>query len=61
VYVSWNGASTVARWQVLRGGKVIASAPWRGFETRLDVGSGGPFEVRALDATGRVLTKVSEP
>jgi len=60
VYVSWNGATTVARWQVLAGSKLIASAPWRGFETRIPVGAGsGPFTVRALNRAGNVLARVS--
>ena len=60
VYVSWNGATTVARWQVLSSGKVPATAQWRGFETRLDVaGGGGPLVVRALSSGGKVLAKVS--
>lgn len=59
VYVSWNGASTVARWQVLAGGKVVGSAPWRGFETRIDVpGASAPLIVRALSASGKTLRKV---
>src|SRR3954447_16313222 len=33
-YVSWNGATEVARWRVLSpGGKTVAEAPRRGFET----------------------------
>ncbi len=60
VYVSWNGATTVARWQVLSRGKVVRSAPWRGFETRLDIhGHSGPLTVRALNAAGKVLAKVA--
>src|SRR4051794_12661138 len=37
-YVSWNGATEVARWRVLSaGGKTVAEAPRRGFETALPV------------------------
>jgi hypothetical protein len=55
VYASWNGATEVARWQVLAGAKVVASARRTGFETRIPVTGAGPFTVRALDATGRAL------
>ena len=61
VSASWNGATTVARWQVLAGpatGKLsaVASAPRRNFETTVAVRSGAPtFAVRALSAKGRVL------
>jgi hypothetical protein len=61
VYASWNGATTVARWQVLAGAGAssltpAASAPRRGFETRIDVtGPQSTFAVRALSARGRAL------
>jgi hypothetical protein len=56
LYASWNGATTVARWQVLDNGRVVASAPRDGFETAIGVPAGpGPFAVRALDARGRAL------
>ena len=58
VYASWNGATTVARWQVLAGGsaKPLATAPHRGFETKIDVSSSATsFRVRALSASGKVL------
>jgi hypothetical protein len=57
VYASWNGATTVARWQVLAGANVVATAPRTGFETAIAVPAGttGPFAVRALDAGGRTL------
>lgn len=61
VYASWNGASTVARWQVLAGGKPVASAPDRNFETRIAVASNARgFEVRALNPAGKVLARSSE-
>jgi hypothetical protein len=62
VYASWNGATTVARWQMLS--RSLGSEPWKlvrtvarhGFETETTVGVGGlAFEVRALNAAGRVL------
>jgi hypothetical protein len=56
VYASWNGATEVARWQVLAAGSVVASAGKSGFETRIPVtAAGSSFTVRALDARGRVL------
>jgi len=63
LYVSWNGATGVARWQVLAGPAAsslvtMASAPKRGFETRITLaGSARVFAVRALSATGRVLAR----
>jgi hypothetical protein len=61
VYASWNGETGIARWEVL-GGKdashlaPIATAPWRGLETAIRVGSlPHTVQVRALAASGRVL------
>jgi hypothetical protein len=61
LYVSWNGANTVDRWEVLaRGGdgslRRVATATDRGFETAITVRSASnTFVVRALDSRGRVL------
>jgi hypothetical protein len=56
VYASWNGATTVARWQVLDGPTVVGRAARDGFETAIAVPAGsGPYAVRALDARGRTL------
>jgi hypothetical protein len=61
VYASWNGATAVARWQVLAGSAAgslspVASGRKNGFETRIDVASSATtFAVRALSAKGRVL------
>ncbi len=61
VYVSWNGATTVARWQVLAGAGASSLAPVstvtkRNFETRIDISStAGVFRLRALGPGGRVL------
>jgi hypothetical protein len=61
VYASWNGATGVARWLVLGGSDAshlaqVAASPWRGLETANAVGKlPQTVEVRALDATGRVL------
>ena len=57
-YASWNGATEVARWQVVADGNVLASAPRTGFETRIAVpGSPVTVTVRALDAKGRTLAE----
>jgi len=56
VYASWNGATEVARWEVLAGGSVVAGAQRDGFETAIDAGTAqGTLAVRALDARGRPL------
>ncbi len=61
VYASWNGATDVARWQVLAataGGssKLVATSPTRSFETRIAlVSAASTFAVRAVSASGRVL------
>ncbi len=61
---SWNGATDVARWQVLVGTgpkalRVIATVPRTGFETRVAVRTAHRFfAIRAVDAAGRPL-KVS--
>ncbi len=66
VYVSWNGATAVASWQVLAGPDarhvaIRASAPTTGFETRIDIaGPSGVVVVRALSSSGRILS-VSRP
>jgi hypothetical protein len=62
LYVSWNGATEVAKWQLLSGkgsgslrpGVVV---PKRGFETALPLRgiAGDEVAVRALDRNGRVL------
>jgi hypothetical protein len=61
LYVSWNGATDVARWQLLSGdagrlrpGRTVAK---RGFETALPLAgaSGSLVAARALGADGRIL------
>jgi hypothetical protein len=63
VYASWNGATRVARWQVLAGptedaaltpvGSPVART---GFETAIEADNDGPwFAVQALDAYGNAL------
>jgi hypothetical protein len=61
VFASWNGATEVARWQVLAGASADAlqpadSARRNGFETTLSVPAGQAFvAVRALDSAGNAL------
>ena len=61
LYVSWNGATEVRRWQVLAGKDVgnltaIASAAKAGFETSIPISTSQDFvAVRALDGNGAVL------
>jgi hypothetical protein len=60
VYASWNGATEVARWQVLAGGasrlRGVASKARSGFETEIAAKSGASHvAVRALDVRGNVL------
>ncbi len=61
VKASWNGATAVARWEVLAGASQAAMTPVgsavrSGFETSIAVKTGAPLvAVRALDATGNAL------
>ncbi|HEY4996784.1 MAG TPA: arylsulfotransferase family protein, partial [Solirubrobacteraceae bacterium] len=60
VYASWNGATTVASWQLLAGPSaahlgVVASAPRTGFETSLSAPAAAFVAVRALSASGKEL------
>ena len=61
VYVSWNGATDVAQWQVLGGSSpksmvVLATVPHVGFEDRIPISSRTSLvAVRALDAQGTAL------
>jgi hypothetical protein len=56
-YVSWNGATEVARWQlVVDGAASTRTAAPSGFETALPVPRGATsIAVRALDRTSRML------
>ena len=63
VYASWNGATTVARWQVLGGASAGSLTPLttvgrHGFETHIAV-SAAPavIAVKALDGRGHVLAE----
>ena len=61
VHASWNGATEVARWDVLAGERadsltVVASAPRSGFETSIPAASAASLvAARAFDAAGHVL------
>jgi len=61
LYVSWNGATEVATWQVLAGPgpdrlEPTASVPKKGFETAITAHTDKPYiGVKAKDRTGRVL------
>jgi hypothetical protein len=60
VYASWNGATQVARWEVLTGATAeslspAGSAARSGFETRIRTSGGAYVAVRALDAQGNVI------
>jgi hypothetical protein len=62
VYASWNGATEVARWEVLGGASAshlnrVTVKPSAGFETPIIIGKAKykVLEARALDAQGHVL------
>jgi Arylsulfotransferase (ASST) len=60
VYVSWNGSTEVAAWEVLGGPATdlspVAVADWADFETAISVNSTGPhFQVLALDRSGKQI------
>jgi hypothetical protein len=69
LYVSWNGATEVATWQVLAGSnpeelQMVASVPRKGFETVITVETTEAYVgVRAKNDSGRVLgtSRVFEP
>lgn len=62
VYASWNGATQVAKWQVLASSdeagpfaKLGRPASWSGFETMIERPRASYFKVEALDSRGDVL------
>lgn len=61
LYVSWNGATEVAEWEVLAGPgpdemESIGSAPREGFETAITVQTAEPYVgTRAKDGSGETL------
>jgi hypothetical protein len=70
VWASWNGATYVASWRVLRGTSstgpwtTVTTKPRSSFETHISIpATGGPYvEVQALDGHGHVLgTSSAQP
>jgi hypothetical protein len=60
VYASWNGATTVASWQLLTGSSAgaltaVSTTPRTGFETTIPAPTAAFVQVRALSPSGRVL------
>jgi Arylsulfotransferase (ASST) len=62
VYTSWNGATQVAKWQLLASSssagpfaKVGSPVPWSNFETKLHAQKANYFKVEALNPSGKVL------
>ncbi len=60
VYASWNGATTVASWQLLAGADAdhmapVSVTPRSGFETVIPAPAANFYEVRALGDSGRAL------
>ena len=61
LYVSWNGATEVASWEILTGPgpeglEPLGSAPRKGFETQISFDTDEPYvAVRAKDRSGRNL------
>jgi Arylsulfotransferase (ASST) len=60
VYASWNGATTVASWQLLTGSSAthltaVSTTPRSGFETVIPAPAAAFVRVRALSASGAVL------
>ncbi len=60
IYVSWNGATEVRRWQILAGPtprqlRAVRTVPKLGFETSAALPSDAWVAARALDRAGRVL------
>jgi hypothetical protein len=60
VYVSWNGATSVASWRVLAGSDAahlhpVLTAPKRSFESQVTAPAAAYLCVQALDGQGRVL------
>ena len=61
VYASWNGATTVASWQLLTGSSpaqlaAVSTTPNTGFETLIRAPAASFVQVRALSPSGKVLS-----
>jgi hypothetical protein len=68
VYATWNGATTVASWQLLTGASAshvtaVSTTPRSGFETTIPAPAAPFYQVKALSTAGRVLgsSKVIRP
>jgi len=67
VYVSWNGATEVATWQLVGGQtkdatRVLTAAAKTGFETALPLDTSPPYlAVQAVDASGQLLATAEVP
>jgi hypothetical protein len=64
VYVSWNGATNVAKWRVFAGNSqyvmpAVATAAKKGFETAIKAPARGYVSVEALDAKGHKLARTA--
>jgi Arylsulfotransferase (ASST) len=64
VYMSWNGATTLAGWRVLSGPaqtslRATRAVPKRGFETSTQINAAKYVAAQALDGRGRVLATSS--
>jgi hypothetical protein len=62
VYASWNGATQVAKWQLLASSssagpftRVGSPVPWADFETKIHAQKATYFKVEALNPSGKVL------
>jgi hypothetical protein len=60
VYASWNGATTVASWQLLTGSSAsklspVSETPRSGFETTIPAPAAAFYAVRAMSASGKAL------
>jgi arylsulfotransferase ASST len=60
VYASWNGATTVASWQLLTGPShnqltPVSTTPRSGFETTIPAPPAAVYQVRALNTAGHPL------
>jgi hypothetical protein len=60
VYASWNGATEVAKWEILADGASVKTVDKNGFETHTTItGTPGQVAVRALDSNGQTLSTSS--
>ena len=60
VYASWNGATTVASWELFAGSSAahltqVSTTPRSGFETTINAPAAAFVQVRAISTAGKVL------